>query len=308
MNYKYSIIIPHFNIPKLLQRCLWSIPNRDDTQVIVVDDRSSDENIVLLRELERIYSNVEFIYSETNGGGGKARNTGLQHATGEYVLFADADDYFNYCIRDIFDDYINESCDIIFFNANYVNTETYLPTKRGPSLKWVMREYERTKNSDLLRYMFGEPWCKLVRRDLIECNNVRFDETPIHNDTFFSYMVGYYARNVKVDMRALYCLADRGGSVSKAMSDEMLMVRTRVFGVKNRFLSDHNIDMFDNLMLQPLLVYLRRFDKFHLKQYFSITSEYNFSKVFIFKRYVKWEFSMKKRGLSIRLINLLGEG
>lgn len=45
--YKYSIIIPHYNIPELLQRCLDSIPERDDVQVIVVDDNSDSSKVDL---------------------------------------------------------------------------------------------------------------------------------------------------------------------------------------------------------------------------------------------------------------------
>ena len=43
MRFKYSIIIPHKNIPVLLQRCLDSIPIRDDIQIVIVDDNSSSE-------------------------------------------------------------------------------------------------------------------------------------------------------------------------------------------------------------------------------------------------------------------------
>lgn len=90
----YTVIIPHYNIPDLLRRCLKSIPCREDVQVVVVDDRSSDENLIILKEMERDFSNVQFIYLEKNQGGGNARNVGLQYAIGTYVFFADADDFF----------------------------------------------------------------------------------------------------------------------------------------------------------------------------------------------------------------------
>ena len=67
--YQYTIIIPHHNIPGLLRRCLWSIPVREDTQVVVVDDKSSDAFVGQLRELEREFPHVTFVYAETNGGG-----------------------------------------------------------------------------------------------------------------------------------------------------------------------------------------------------------------------------------------------
>lgn len=58
----YSIIIPHYNIPCLLDICLESIPKRDDVQVIVVDDCSSDSVKRELKRLEEKFPHVMFIY------------------------------------------------------------------------------------------------------------------------------------------------------------------------------------------------------------------------------------------------------
>ena len=192
MNYQFTIIIPHYNIPHLLKRCLWSIPKRDDTQVIVIDDKSDDDNIIKLKALELEYPYVTFIYSDFNGGGGRARNIGLQYAKGIYVLFADADDFFNYCINDILEKYKNKLFDMAVFNANYIDSDTYLSTDRTPMLNIYMDKYMKTKDLLLFRYMFGEPWCKLIRRELIVKNDIKFEESPIHNDAKFSYMIGYY--------------------------------------------------------------------------------------------------------------------
>lgn len=54
MDYQYSIIIPHYNIPHLLERCLWTIPKRSDTQIVVVDDKSNDENLQELKSIEEV--------------------------------------------------------------------------------------------------------------------------------------------------------------------------------------------------------------------------------------------------------------
>lgn len=282
--YFLSIIIPHYNIPILLKRCLSSIPKRDDLQVIVVDDNSSEESRLKLAELSREYNDVEFVCSEINGGGGKARNIGLQHAKGEFVLFADGDDFFNYCINDILDEYLHEDADVIFFNASHIDTETYLPTERVSTLQNALRQYKRDGNLDSFRYVFGEPWCKMIRRQLVVDNDIEFDEISIHNDTRFSYLVGYYARFVKFDNRALYCLADRSGSVSKNLTDEKQAIRTSVFAKKNRFLMDHKISYFDEMMILPFWYYAKRLDIGHFGHCLAITSEYGFSLGFIMSK------------------------
>ena len=66
----YSIIIPHKNIPNLLQRCLDSIPNREDVQIIVVDD-NSDPNIVDFDKFPGLNRcNVEVIFTKEGKGAG----------------------------------------------------------------------------------------------------------------------------------------------------------------------------------------------------------------------------------------------
>ena len=275
--YIYTIIIPHYNIPDLLKRCLFSIPKRDDTQVIVVDDKSTKDNISKLKSLEILFSNVTFLYSDENGGGGKARNVGLDCAEGKFVLFADADDFFNYCINDILDEYQNEDADIVFFNASHVDTETYLPTKRVSTLQSALRMYQKSNSLDAFRFVFGEPWCKIIRRSIIDEYGIKFDEISIHNDTKFSYLTGYYAKCVKFDNRALYCLADRSGSVSKSLANDKNYIRTRVFAEKNRFMISHEIDYFDNMMIIPLWEYLKRLDYNNFKKCLSIAKENGFS-------------------------------
>lgn len=115
MNPKLSIIIPHKDIIDLLMRCLKSIPVSEDIQVIVVDDNSPDADTYLERypELSRPY--LEFIRAPKNGGAGYARNIGLDHAKGKWLLFADADDLYVDDMYSIIRPYANSKADIIFF-------------------------------------------------------------------------------------------------------------------------------------------------------------------------------------------------
>ena len=126
----YSIIIPYYNCPKLLVRCLNSIPTREDLQVIVIDDCSPTN--YLYEDIVVKYSqcNVEFYQTPRNLGAGCARNIGLKHAKGKWLIFADADDYFNVCFSDILDLYVDSLADIIFFKASSQDSDTYVNTNR----------------------------------------------------------------------------------------------------------------------------------------------------------------------------------
>ena len=120
MNPRYSIIIPHYDIPDLLMRCLKSIPVSEDIQVIVVDDNSPEADTYLERypELSRPY--LEFLSAPKNGGAGYARNIGLDQAKGKWLLFADADDFFVDNMYDIITTHIESDSDVIYFQKQAV--------------------------------------------------------------------------------------------------------------------------------------------------------------------------------------------
>lgn len=121
----YSIIIPHRNSGTLLKRLIGTIPQRNDIQLIVVDDCSDNDEFELVTNLATAFPKIEIYSTDICGGGGKARNVGLKYAKGKYVLFADADDYFNLCFNDILTKYENSNFDIVYFAANSVDLDTY---------------------------------------------------------------------------------------------------------------------------------------------------------------------------------------
>ncbi len=252
----YSIIIPHKNIPKLLQRCLDSIPLRDDLEVIVVDD-NSDPSIVDFCHFPGLNRPDTSVYFDKSGkGAGRARNIGLQHAQGKWLLFADADDYFNYCVRDILDEYREDNSDIIFFSASSVDSETYTNVGRADYIKSFISTYfeNKQKGEILLRYDHGAPWSKLIKRKLVCSHKISFQETLQHNDTRFSYLIGYLGRNIKVDRRAIYCLTNRSMSITNTFSPDKYVDRVQVLCERYAFLRDHDIPL-DNkyLFVNPLV-------------------------------------------------------
>ena len=86
---KLSVIICVWNQEDLIKRALDSIPKREDIEIIVVDDGSTDNTLKNLKA----YPNITVISLPENNGIGHARNIGLENAHGEYVHFLDSDDY-----------------------------------------------------------------------------------------------------------------------------------------------------------------------------------------------------------------------
>ena len=236
----FSIIVPHYNIPQLLQRCIDSIPQRPDLEVIVVDD-NSDPNVVDFDHFPGYNrSDVKLILDKKGGGGGYARNIGLDVAKGAWILFADADDYFTYCLNEMLDKYGASDADIVYFNVAGSHSVYYTPAHRGGHLnRYIKQASSNRKLAEFnLKYLFGEPWCKMVKREIIEKHHIRFDCTPIHNDTTYSYLVGHYSQKVEIDPHAIYMLTVREMSVSRDINEAKRFIRIEVFARRDKFLRD----------------------------------------------------------------------
>lgn len=243
-DYTFTIIIPHHGIPQLLQRCVASIPERDDMQIIVVDDNSPDGDryLELYPFLHR--KNLEYYPTHEGRGAGYARNVGLDHARGKWLLFADADDFFTYCFGEMLDKYKDSEVDMVFFNCNSCDSEYYTPSDRVYRSNWLI-DLEKTNYEDVeygLRYDRTVPWCRLLKHDVVQRHKIRFDETPINDDTYFACQVGYYAQNVAIDPHAIYMVTMRSGSLSfKKRSDEIRLACIDVHARYERFLRDHGV-------------------------------------------------------------------
>ncbi len=183
------------------------------------------------------------LFSIKKGGAGYARNIGVKRASGKWLIFADADDFFIKYFNDILNRYKESSADIIFFKACSLDSEYYSPGNHADHLNhWIdMYLIDKIQAERELRFSFGEPWCKFIQRELIIKNQILFDEIPVHNDTRFSYLTGYFAQNILIDLHAIYCVTVRNDSVSVSQSEEKKKVRIWVFGRAGLFFRLHNI-------------------------------------------------------------------
>ena len=90
---KVSVVIPVYNVKPYLERCVQSVLRQTfkDLEIIMVDDGSTDGSGELAESLKDWSPCIRVVHQENQGLSG-ARNTGIRHATGEYVVFLDSDD------------------------------------------------------------------------------------------------------------------------------------------------------------------------------------------------------------------------
>lgn len=222
----YSFIIPHKNSPDLLRKCIDSIPHREGVQIIVVDDNSDSEKVDF-EHFPGVGEPFTEVYLTKEGrGAGYARNVGLSHAIGKWLVFADSDDFFMPDLSAAMDEYVNTEWDIIFFKASSIELNSGKPSNREQHINKAV-DNARLLNDYKFFYGLAVPYCKFVKKSLIDLNNIFFEEVRWSNDVVFSAKAIANARSITVSPLQLYCITRSGVSLTANRSIECRKCRFR---------------------------------------------------------------------------------
>ena len=182
-----SIVVPVCNSNKTISKCVESILNQTFTnfELILVNDGSKDnsEEIIFSYKDDRI----KYI-KKLNGGQSSARNKGLHEATGQYIMFIDSDDYLseNY-LQFMYDKCISDNADVVI--SGYTNVdETY---KKLNVVKY--------KNNGYDCYRMLIPWGKLIKKSILDDNNIEFENINYWEDHVISFAIYSYAKKIVID-------------------------------------------------------------------------------------------------------------
>lgn len=233
-NIIYTFIIPHKNCPDLLKRCVDSIPQRDDIQIVVIDDNSDvGKKPILKREgLE-----VVFLNSEQSKGAGRARNIGLDYAKGKWLLFADADDYFSENLSSLLEKYkTDETTDIVYLSASkFDENGIFTLINEGKLINDYLQN--RPKAELRLKCELWTPWSRMVKRNVVVNNQIRFDEIPAANDKMFGLLSSKFSKVIAVEGKVIYYYyrpsfnSQTDKKRNNLMFDDILSLRSRTIAI-----------------------------------------------------------------------------
>lgn len=208
--YTYTFIIPHRNSPELLNRCLSSIPQRDDINIIVVDDNS---DIGKKPTISRSDVQVLYIDADHTKGAGHARNVGLAAAKGKWILFADADDFYKEGFLEVLDRYKDSDIDVLYFNYDYKDGTTFETLPMSSVQKYIYTFDGSSCTSDYIKLRSKAPWNKMVSRNFINLRRIYFEEVPNGNDILFSMFTAVLSRKVAINQKSLYVYLKNPNSI-----------------------------------------------------------------------------------------------
>lgn len=207
-----SIIIPVYNAAPYLKKCLDSVLGQThrNIEVICIDDGSEDESLEILNNYAK-KDNRMIVLTQMNGGGGTARNKGLDIAKGEYLLFLDADDFFEEELAEIvYNTCKKRSADVCIYRVKtYDNRTGKVFSDKGSFIKENIPGKDVFAPKDMPEKLFITfqtwPWNKMFRRHFIEKEKIRFQEIKRTNDMFFTYSALMKAdRITTVDKELVY--------------------------------------------------------------------------------------------------------
>ena len=216
---QFSIIVPAYNCEKYITKCLGSLINQDiparNYEIIITDDGSTDQTGKILDSYAEKFPFIHVTHT-ANHGEGSARNTALEHSSGEYLLWCDADDFVSPQLISV----MTRALEVF----GHPDAVIYRYFKNMPSSGWPVYDVQGMKPSDgrpsgseelCIRIMGideivgGFVWNKCVRRELV--GDIRMDKTlRICEDQYFLLQLFTARTDARICMTdyVLYCYTE----------------------------------------------------------------------------------------------------
>lgn len=192
---KFSIIVPVYNSQYYLERCIISIQNQSyhNWELILVDDGSKDDSWNIICKYMKNDARIRGIHQE-NKGPGIARNTAIDVATGDYVVFVDSDDYIDLDYLSFLEPKAKQN-DLVFIDVVQVNCKGKIINEEKMSV------YKELSKEKILRFMMtGKiPWGgvrKCVKLSLLNDKKIRYSDLKIGEEALFSFKSLYFSEKI----------------------------------------------------------------------------------------------------------------
>lgn len=259
MNHKVSVIIPIYKAEKYIRRCIDSLlcQTYQNLELLMIDDGSPDNSGKICDEYAEKDSRIKVIHKQ-NEGVSKARQCGLEHATGEYVIHADPDDWvepdmLEQMIACIEDDTSGSEADIVVcghYREENNKSNLILETPdASPVYVSSDKHYSDYVSNDVFASLItnkihGNVWSKLIRRNVIEKYGVTFNpELSLCEDyCFCCQLCSYDALKIRFMNKAFYHydLHSNENSIARIIKEPAIRSREKVAYILENLIQGKN--------------------------------------------------------------------
>lgn len=201
-----SVVIPVYNAEQTIEKCLKSILEQEyrELEVICVDDCSSDNSVSIIERMKADDSRIKILRNHTNSGTLVSRKKGVLASTGEYIAFADNDDWYEKDAFEIIAREIGENpVDILMYSVNAVDDKD-----RVQRLNFLITKEETIEKGDCLSInnRLNCVWNKVIRADVCKkaYDNTEDIYLTVAEDTYACMILHYYASSFRTIPDILY--------------------------------------------------------------------------------------------------------
>jgi len=256
-----SIIIPVYNVEKYIDKCLQSVSDQDipknEYEILVIDDGSTDNSPEIIRAYSKKYDNIK-IATKENGGVSSARNTGLNMAQGKYILFVDSDDMIkeNSLSKVL---YFAENCnpDLLQFECNIIRNDAKYSEPACCSAPTLFSDKEAYLKTCIFtkKIWHIEMWRFLFKKSLLDNNRIRFNqEICMGEDQLFTIEAISRAGKIAYSPEIIYRYLVRSGSTMNSFSYKHAVSQLKsAFEIKKILEANKNIGKFEVLFYQRFI-------------------------------------------------------
>ena len=200
---KISVIIPLYNASSYLHHSIDSLLSQpfQDIEIILVDDGSTDGSAAICDEYAKKDSCIS-VFHEPHSGVAHSRQVGFEHATGDYILYVDADDQVDAnMVSDMYDEATRQQADMVICDYRELTNEGEVYQKQEPTASDGVTVLDDIVNGKL----YGALWNKLMRREwLLETRACFPQELSMREDLIFLSQCLPYAQKIAYIAKAYY--------------------------------------------------------------------------------------------------------
>jgi len=217
-----SIVLPCYRVQGYLRQCLDSLLEQsfDDFEIIAVDDRSPDHTGAILAEYAARDPRVRVVTPPQNLGLGRARNLGLEHATGEYVWFVDSDDWLAEGTLAAVAQRLRETAaDVLIVGWDRVHWDGLVDHGKAKKALAAAPEVFSVEQYPKILNILHVAWNKVVRRELLTELGFAF-EAGWYEDVSFTFPLLVAAERISTLARiCVHYRQRRTGAITRTVGD-----------------------------------------------------------------------------------------
>jgi glycosyltransferase involved in cell wall biosynthesis len=245
-NIDISVIIPVYNAEKYLPACVGSLMHQGDLciEIILVNDGSTDQSGAIADEYAEKDKRIRVIHRE-NGGASAARNTGLDAATGEYIVFLDSDDWIKKdSLPALYHEAIKHQADVVMGNMWFChqdgNPDRPFKQISGELANITLSGKEGFTRLVKTRFYLPMPCKYICHRKYLQKIHARFEEGIMLEDELWSPVILYHAPQIVISDIEVYYYRQHEESVMHTTNlfrqlDSLFRVTDRLIEFADRF-------------------------------------------------------------------------